>query len=94
MQSLLQNARLAQVKVSALGSPFESKDALKERTYRWNAEKKIWAKSIPQKELDDEVAWLTHTVYAGRGFKLELEKMTAMNRYSNRPGPTEVVKYG
>ena len=93
MQALLQNARLAEIKVSALGSPFETKDALKERNYRWNADKKIWAKSIPQKSLDDEVSWLSHSVYAGKGFRLELEKMTAMNRYSNRQGPSEVVKY-
>lgn len=36
--------------------------------------------------------WMV-TVYAAKSFKLELEKMTVMNRYSNRPGPTEVVKY-
>jgi DNA polymerase-3 subunit epsilon len=93
MQTLLQNARLAEIKVSALGSPFESKDVLKERSYRWNADKKIWAKSIPPKSLDDEVSWLSHSVYAGKGFRLELEKMTAMNRYSNRQGPSEIVKY-
>lgn len=94
MQSLLQNARLAEIKVSALGSPFESKDVLKERSYRWNAERKVWAKNIPQKSLDDEVSWLSLSVYAGKGFKLELEKMTAMNRYSNRQGSIEVVKFG
>lgn len=93
MQALLQNANLAEIKVSALGSPFESKDVLKERSYRWNADKKVWAKNITQKSLDDEVSWLSHSVYAGKGFRLELEKMTAMNRYSNRQGPIEVVKY-
>jgi DNA polymerase-3 subunit epsilon len=94
MQSLLKNARQTEIKVSALGSPFESKDALKDRNYRWNAEKKVWAKCIPQETLDDEVSWLAKSVYAGKGFKLELEKLTAMNRYSNRPGPTEVLNCG
>ena len=93
MLALLQNARLAEIKISALGSPFESKDVLKERSYRWNPDKKVWAKSVPQTALDDEVAWLGQSVYAGKGFRLEFEKMTAMNRFSNRPGPTEVVKY-
>jgi DNA polymerase III subunit epsilon len=93
MQALLQNARLTEIKVSALASPFESKDALKERGYRWNADKKVWAKSIPQKSLDDEALWLGESVYAGKRFKLELEKMTAMNRYSNRPGQTEFMTY-
>jgi DNA polymerase-3 subunit epsilon len=94
MQALLQNARLAEIKISALGSPFESKDVLKERSYRWNADKKVWAKSIPQKSLDDEVSWLSQSVYIGKGFRLELEMMTAMNRYSNRQGQIEVMKYG
>ena len=93
MQALLQNARQADIKVSALGSPFDSKDALKERSYRWNADKKVWAKDIPQDNLDDEVTWLSEAVYAGKSFKLEFERMTAMNRYSNRPGKTDVVNY-
>jgi DNA polymerase-3 subunit epsilon len=94
MLSLLQNARLAEIKVSALGSPFDSKDALKERSYRWNPDKKVWAKILPHTAvLDDEVAWLSQSVYAGKGFRLEFEKMTAMNRFSNRPGQTEIVKY-
>ena len=93
MLALLQNARLAEIKISALGSPFESKDALKEHSYRWNPDKKVWAKSVAQAALDVEVAWLGQSVYAGKGFQLEFEKMTAMNRFSNRPGPTEVVKY-
>jgi DNA polymerase-3 subunit epsilon len=93
MQTLLQNARLADIKVSALGSPFDSKDALKERNYRWNADKKVWAKDIPQTSIDDEVTWLGEAVYAGKPFKLEFEKMTAMNRFSSRTGQVEVVKY-
>jgi len=93
MQVLLQNARIPDIKVSALGSPFESKDILRERSYRWNADRKVWAKSVPKQRLEEEVSWLRNFVYAGRGFRLELEKMTAMNRFSNRPGPIEVVKY-
>ncbi len=93
MQVLMQNARIPDIRVTALGSPFESKDVLKERAYRWNAEKKVWAKSIPKQDLDDEVTWLKASVYSGKSFRLELEKMTAMNRFSNRPGAIEVVKY-
>jgi DNA polymerase-3 subunit epsilon len=93
MQTLLQNARLPELRLAALASPFESKDALKGRAYRWNAEKKVWARSIPKQALDDEVAWLRAAVYAGKGFRLELEKMTAMNRFSQRAGAIEVLRY-
>ena len=91
MQTLLQNARLPEIKVSALGWPFESKDLLRERGYRWNADKKVWARNLPASRLEEEQAWLKTFVYGGKGFRLEYEKMTAKNRFSNRPGPTEIV---
>jgi DNA polymerase-3 subunit epsilon len=94
MQVMLQNASISDIQVSALGSPFDSKDVLKERNYRWNADKKVWAKRILKQNLADEVAWLKASVYAGKGFKLEIEQMTEMNRFSARPGAIEVVKYG
>lgn len=93
MQVLLENARQPDVRVSALGSPFESKDLLRERGYRWNAEQRVWAKNVPNTRLDEEAAWLKTFVYQGKSFRLEHEKITAKNRFSNRPGPTEVVKY-
>lgn len=93
MQVLLENARQPDVRVSALGSPFESKDLLRERGYRWNAEQRVWAKNVPSTRLDEEAAWLKTFVYQGKSFRLEHEKITAKNRFSNRPGPTEVLKY-
>jgi len=53
----------------------------------------VGAKDISQDNLDDEVTWLSQAVYFGKAFKLEFEKMTAMNRYSNRPGKIEVVNH-
>lgn len=93
MQALLQNARISDIKVSALDSPFDSKDALKERAYRWNADRKVWAKCVPKPALDDEVAWLRNFVYRGKNFRLELEKMNAMNRFSDRSGQIVVADY-
>lgn len=93
MQALLENARITEIKVSALGSPFESKDPLRERGYRWNAEKKVWAKSLPSQLVSEEATWLKQFVYGGKSFRLEHEKMTAKNRYSTRPGVSEVVNY-
>lgn len=93
MQALLENARMTEIKISALGSPFESKDLLRERGYRWNAEKKVWAKDLPSQQVSEEAEWLRTSVYGGKSFRLEHEKMTAKNRYSERPGPSEVVSY-
>ena len=93
MLTLLENARATDIKVSALNSPFESKDALRERGYRWNADKKAWFRNLPSQQVAEEAAWLKLFVYGGKSFRLEHEKMTAKNRYSNRPGPSEVVCY-
>jgi DNA polymerase-3 subunit epsilon len=93
MQSLLETAREPEIKVSALNSPFETKDLLRERNYRWNAEKRVWAKGVQKKHLEDEVAWLRNFIYGGKGFRLEQETLTAKNRYSLRPGETEMVRY-
>lgn len=93
MQRLLQNARIAEIRLSALASPFATKDSLKARSYRWNADKKAWSKCVPKNDLDDEVDWIKNAVYGGQPFRLELERMTALNRFSARPGATEVVAY-
>ena len=93
MKILLTNARRPEIKVSALGSPFDSKDALKERGYRWNADRKVWATSVPKPDLDAEVFWLKIAVYGGKGFLLEQEVMTGKNRFSNRAGNAETVRY-
>ena len=93
MLKLLENARTTDIKVSALGSPFESKDALRERGYRWNADKKVWSRYLPNQHVVEEAEWLKLFVYGGKRFRLEQEKMTAKNRYSNRPGQSEVVHY-
>ena len=93
MKVLLTNARRPEIKVSALGSPFESKDALKERGYRWNADDKVWATSVAKQDLEAEVSWLKENIYRGKGFRLAQETMTGKNRFSNRAGNIETVWY-
>lgn len=93
MQALLVNAREAEIRISALGSPFESKDVLRQRGYRWNPDKKVWARAVRKAGLDEEVAWLSVSVYGGRPFQLEQERLTAMNRFSARVGERQIVRY-
>lgn len=93
MLRLLENGRVKELKISALNSHFDTKDVLRERGYRWDAERKVWAKSIPIGLLDQEVEWLRESVYANKPFQLELEKVDAYNRFSIRRGESQVVKY-
>ena len=93
MLRLLENAQMKELKVWALNSPFESKDALKQRGYRWNATRKTWSASIAEQLLNQEVDWLKNTVYGGQPFQLELERMDALSRFSTRRCSVEVREF-
>lgn len=73
-------------------SKFASKDALKARSYYWDAVRKIWYRTLTGTEaITSEVAWLKEAIYEGRAVKLEFEVRDALSRYSKRPGK-KVIK--
>jgi DNA polymerase III subunit epsilon len=84
-------ASLPSYKLSATGSPFESKDVLKARGYRWDAEAKVWGCSLATDiALEEELVWLAQAVYGGRNASVEVELLDSQVRYSARRG--EVTK--
>lgn len=93
LRRLLESVAKKELKVSPLNSPFESKDLLKERGYRWNPEQKLWSGIIASESLENEAEWLKAAVYSGRAFKLEQEMINAKNRFSARKGAVEIVNY-
>jgi DNA polymerase-3 subunit epsilon len=79
-------------KVYAVGSPFETKDILKARGYRWSPELRCWSRQLAgDKEIQDELAWLKHKVYGERKARVEVETLGGTVRYSNREGHKEFV---
>lgn len=73
--------------VYAIGSPFETKDTLKARAYRWDGDKKCWHITVTGDEaLKAEVAWLKSSVYGGKPAKVEIEVQNCMSRFSSRKG--------
>lgn len=79
-------------RVYATGSPFESKDALRTRGYRWDAERKVWHTAVPDTPaLEAELSWLASAVYSGRKATIELAEQTALDRHSTRPGALRSV---
>jgi DNA polymerase-3 subunit epsilon len=73
--------------VYATGSPFETKDTLKARSYRWDADKKCWHITVTGDDaIKAEVAWLKSEVYKGKAAKVEIEVQNCLTRYSNRIG--------
>ena len=92
-KTLLDKASATDVKLWALSASFENKDKLKNRGYRWDAERKTWHKIISNDDLEKETDWLRIEVYENRPFKLEHEVMDAYNRFSTRRGVSEIVGY-
>jgi DNA polymerase III subunit epsilon len=71
----------------ATGSPFDSKDLLRERGYRWDAERRCWHRVVPKAAAKEESEWLKTAVYRGRPAQIEVEVLDAKVRFSGRPGP-------
>jgi DNA polymerase III subunit epsilon len=87
LAQLLQAARSPSYKVSATNAPFDAKDLLKARGYRWNADQRVWATRLADDAtLKAELAWLKEQVYNNRHAAVQLEKLDARARYSARTG--------
>ena len=86
LATMLERARAPSLWVWATGSPFDSKDALKARGYRWNGDKRCWYGAVAQEQLDTECAWLKNAVYGGRAAQVEIEIQDAKVRFSGRAG--------
>lgn len=89
---LLQAAQATSYRVFATGSPFESKDVLRARGYRWDAERKVWhTQAGSAAALDAECAWLKDAVYGGRAARIDVERQTARERFSSRAGESQQI---
>jgi DNA polymerase-3 subunit epsilon len=87
LSQLIHAAAQPSYKVRATGSPFETKDKLKARGYRWEAGAKVWSCRVASEPLlEAELAWLTAEVYGARRPQTEVEAFNALTRYSLRPG--------
>ena len=87
---LLESARKPTTRVWATNSPFDKKDALKARGYRWHdgttGRAKCWYRDVPSDELDDEQRWLQQDILIGRSG--DVEQLTARERYSIQSDPS------
>jgi len=87
LKSIIKTLSQKNYTIFATGSPYETKDILKNRKYRWDPEKKCWYMELTGDEaLIAEVAWLKSSIYAGRAAKVEIEVKNCMNRFSSRAG--------
>jgi DNA polymerase-3 subunit epsilon len=84
---LLDHARRPTYRIWAQNTPFDLKDSLKRRRYRWNdgsdGRPKSWFIDIDEAKRDDELEYLTQEIYQ-REVDLQPHEITALNRFSNR----------
>lgn len=87
LAQLLQAAQRTSYALQATNAPFEAKDLLKARAYRWNAEQRVWHTRLKtEADLVAECAWLKEAVYSQRRAVVQIEKLDARVRFSSRPG--------
>lgn len=86
---LLEGARQTTIKITAIDAPYDKKDALKARNYRWNdganGQPKGWTSELAESDLAGELAYLTEKVYEKK-VSIPMQKITAHDRFSDRPG--------
>jgi DNA polymerase-3 subunit epsilon len=93
LKVLLESARGPSFRLWATGSPFESKDVLRKREYRWEAAKRCWYGEFrSREEVEAELPWLKEAVFGGKSVALDLDEFDAMTRYSGREGKREKVR--
>ncbi|WP_291939655.1 3'-5' exonuclease [Limnohabitans sp.] len=87
LSRLLAGAGQTRYKLRATGAPFEAKDKLKARGYRWDGEGRVWWCSLASDAaLDAECAWLRAEVYGSRSARVQLEAQDSRVQYSSRSG--------
>ena len=84
---LLESLNQPQVRLYATGSPFDAKDLLKARGYRWAPEIKCWHRQLGgDKALQEELSWLKNRVYQGKRASVDIETLGGLVRHSDRQG--------
>lgn len=84
---LLDRARRPTWRIWAENSPFDLKDILKSRGYRWNGEgnpnPRAWYIDVEDEQRETELSYLSKEIYL-REVELLVHKITAYNRFSDR----------
>jgi len=88
LYKMLEQARVPNYRIWATDAPFDAKDILKSRGYRWNpgddGRPKAWYVDFAtEAEMHDECDFLSESIYPGES-KAEVIPVTAKLRYSTR----------
>jgi DNA polymerase III subunit epsilon len=88
MSVLLESARRPRWRISAVRAPFERKDCLKHRGYRWcdgsDGRARAWSVDVAEDALDSELAFLRREIYRRHDVDIDARRVSAFERYSCR----------
>ena len=86
-KQLLEKARAATWRIWAAYAPFDLKDVLRERGYRWNAgangSLRAWFIDVPEEQKEPELAFLQAEIYR-REVDVPMKRIDAYSRFSAR----------
>jgi DNA polymerase-3 subunit epsilon len=90
LKALLDASNKCEMRIWATGAPFEVKDALSGRGYRWcdgsNGMEKAWNITVTEDNLETELAWLKVNAFRNRSSSVVVDTVDATNRFSARRG--------
>jgi DNA polymerase-3 subunit epsilon len=85
LATLLAHARQTTVRIFAVNSPYDCKDLLKARGYRWsngsNGLRRCWWREVAEGDFEAEISFLRDRVYLSP-VDLPTQRITARERYS------------
>ena len=88
LKRLIDNALKTKTRLWALGAPFDKKDVLKQRKYRWNTGEKeghkAWYIDLPDDEVGDEITYLKTHIFSREIRDLPMDRLSSKLRYSKR----------
>ena len=87
LQRLLNNTAQLEFKIWAKNAPYDSKDLLKVRNYRWGVhpinDYRAWAITISESNVEEEIKYLRSNIYKNNTtIPAEMEIFDAFNKYS------------
>ena len=92
LAALRENARKKTVRLWAASAPFERKDELKARGYRWMPEwshaiARAWWTEVAPEKVEAELDWLREAIYRYGGLPdIPQRRVTARDRWRADPG--------
>ncbi|WP_074824280.1 MULTISPECIES: hypothetical protein [Bradyrhizobium] len=86
--ALLTSARSPRWRIHAVGAPFELRESLKRRGYRWdpgeNGRTRAWFADVAEAALEAERDFLMREIYRRDDVEIDARRIDAFDRYSDR----------